>query len=61
MAWHVWTLLEYVFGLRMSATGGVTCKPCLPKAWKNAKLTRRFAGKTYTLTVTDGNVTLSEE
>ena len=61
VAWHIWTLLEYVFGLRMSATEGVTCKPCLPKDWKNVKLTRRFAGKTYTLTVKDGNATLTEE
>ena len=60
VAWHFWTLTEYILGLRCSATDGVQCDPCLPKAWHNAKVTRRFGGKVYTLTIQNSIPLLTE-
>ena len=61
VAWHFWTLVEYIIGFRMSATHGVEWKPCLSAAWKDVEVTRRFGGKTYVLTVKDGKGTVREE
>lgn len=58
VAWHFWVILEYIFGLKLSASNGAELKPCLPKEWQNVKLTRRFGNKTYQLTVSDGNADL---
>ena len=58
VAWHFWVLAEYIFGLQMSATEGVKVNPHLPKKWKSAKLTRRFNGKTYELSIVDGKADL---
>lgn len=60
VAWHIWTLLEYILGLRCSAAHGVEYKPCVPASWKNYSVTRRFAGKTCTLTVKDGKGEITE-
>lgn len=60
VAWHFWVLIEYIFGMRMSATDGTVLKPCLPKSWNNVKLTRRFGGKNYLLTVKDGQSSITE-
>lgn len=58
VAWHFWVILEYIFGLQMSATNGIQLNPCLPKEWNNTKLTRKFGDKTYELTVSDGETEL---
>ena len=60
VAWHFWVILEYIFGLQMSATNGVKVNPCLPKEWNNVKLTRRFGEKKFELTINDGKCKLSE-
>ncbi len=60
VAWHIWVLLGYMIGFR-AGTDGVEVKPCLPESWKHVKLTRRFGGKTYTLTVKNGKAKLTEE
>ncbi len=60
VAWHIWVLLEYVFGFR-AGVDGVEIKPCLPKSWTNVKLTRKFGGKTYVLAIKNGKAKLTEQ
>lgn len=54
VAWHFWVLLEYMIGFHAGASTGIEIKPCLPKAWDHVKVTRRYGGKVYTLTI-DGD------
>lgn len=60
VSWHVWVILEYICGMRMSATDGVELKPCLPKHWDNITVTRKFGNDTYKLTVKNGNCNLEK-
>ena len=60
VAWHYWTLIEYMIGFRVSASNGVSYAPCLPAAWKSLTVARVFAGKTYTLTVKGGEASITE-
>jgi cellobiose phosphorylase len=61
VAWHFWVLLEYMIGFHAGATTGIEIKPCLPAAWKDVKVTRRYGGKTYVLTIHDGQTELVEQ
>lgn len=54
VAWHFWVVLEHMMGMRTSTANGISVKPCLPDAWKNATLVRKFAGETYSLVFNDG-------
>ncbi|MBR0443641.1 MAG: hypothetical protein IIX15_04805 [Clostridia bacterium] len=61
VAWHFWVLLEYMIGFRAGATTGIELKPCLPKAWDRVKVTRRYGGKVYTLTIDGDKHELAEQ
>lgn len=60
VAWHFWTLLEYIIGFRTSASHGIELKPCLPNAWKEIKVVRRYSNKTYTVNIRDGKGLIEE-
>lgn len=59
VAWHIWVLLEHIFGLNLSATNGAQLKSNIPSSWKIAKLTRKFGDKIYTVTYKDGKEVLT--
>ena len=41
---------QYILGVK-AAWEGLRIKPCLPKEWKNAVVTRRFRGCDYTIEI----------
>lgn len=49
-AWTFRVGTEWICGVR-PAYDGLTIDPCLPSAWKGFRMTRRFRGATYRITV----------
>ena len=49
-AWMYIAVTQYILGVK-AAWEGLRIKPCLPKEWKNAVVTRRFRGCDYTIEI----------
>lgn len=52
-----WTFVagtQYIVGVR-PAMDGLIVDPCIPKAWDKMKITRKFRGATYKISVTNPN------
>ena len=49
-AWMTIAVQQYMFGLKPKMDG-LEIKPCLPAAWKTAKVKRIFRGCTYDITM----------
>jgi cellobiose phosphorylase/cellobionic acid phosphorylase len=50
VGWMLWTTLEYVLGMRATARGLVV-DPCIPQAWPEFTVERRFRNARYRITV----------
>ena len=50
-AWMYVAVTQYMFGIR-AKWDGLEIDPCLPKEMLPAKITRKFRGKTYNITIT---------
>ncbi len=50
-AWMYVAVTQYMFGIR-AKYDGLTIDPCLPQEMLPAKVTRKFRGKTYNITIT---------
>jgi cellobiose phosphorylase len=53
-SWSYQAATRYILGL-MPAYAGLEVNPCIPKAWKGFKVTRRFRGATYHIEVKNPN------
>jgi len=49
-AWMYAVSTKYILGI-LPAYDGLAINPCIPKAWKEFKVTRKFRGVTYKITV----------
>ena len=51
--WLYRAITEYIFGVK-AVKGGLEIKPCFPKLWNGAKVTRFFRGATYEIELKRG-------
>ncbi|MBZ4652660.1 MAG: cellobiose phosphorylase [Proteiniphilum sp.] len=49
-AWNFYTISQYILGIRPSYDG-LIIDPCIPPEWEHYRVTRRFRGSTYHITV----------
>ena len=49
-AWNFYTISQYILGIR-TAYDGLIIDPCIPPDWEHYRVTRRFRGATYHITV----------
>ncbi len=49
-AWSYFSATRYILGIK-PAVDGLLIDPCIPSAWEDFKVTRKFRGKTYHITV----------
>ena len=49
-AWNFYTISQYILGIR-TAYDGLIIDPCIPPEWEHYRVTRRFRGATYHITV----------
>jgi cellobiose phosphorylase len=49
-AWNFYTISQYILGIR-SSYDGLIIDPCIPPEWEHYRVTRRFRGSTYHITV----------
>lgn len=49
-AWNFYAISQYILGIRTDYKG-LKIDPCIPKSWKGFKVTRKFRGVTYHITV----------
>lgn len=53
-AWNFAAITQYILGVKPDYNG-LSVNPCIPKAWKGFKVTRKFRGATYHINVTNPN------
>ena len=53
-AWNFYAISQYILGIRTEYKG-LKIDPCIPKSWKNFKITRKFRGVNYNITVNNPN------
>ena len=53
-AWNFYAITQYILGVK-PAYDGLMINPCIPKEWKGFKLTRKFRGATYNISVENPN------
>jgi len=53
-AWNFAAITQYILGVKPDYNG-LSVDPCIPKAWKGFKVTRKFRGATYHINVTNPN------
>ncbi|MDA3811554.1 MAG: glycosyl transferase [Spirochaetaceae bacterium] len=51
-SWNYYAITQYILGIRPDYEG-LLIDPCIPKAWKNYKITRVFRGDTYIITISN--------
>ena len=49
-AWNYYAITQYILGIK-PAYEGLEINPCIPSAWKEYQVKRRFRGATYNITV----------
>ncbi|RPI03863.1 MAG: glycosyl transferase [Calditrichaeota bacterium] len=49
-SWSFVSISQYILGVRPGLTG-LVIDPCIPKAWKEYKVIRKFRGKEYEITI----------
>lgn len=49
-AWNYYAITQYILGIK-PAYEGLEINPCIPSAWKEYQVKRRFRGATYDITV----------
>ena len=49
-AWNWYAITQYILGIKPSY-GGIEIDPCICSEWKEYKVTRRFRGSVYEITV----------
>ncbi len=49
-AWNFYTISQYILGIRPDYDG-LVIEPCIPPEWEQYRVTRRFRGATYQITV----------
>ncbi|MBN1118366.1 MAG: glycosyl transferase [Bacteroidales bacterium] len=49
-AWNYYTISQYILGVKPDYNG-LLIDPCVPKDWKKFKVTRKFRGASYEITV----------
>ena len=49
-AWNFYTISQYILGIR-PAYNGLEIAPCIPKAWKGYKISRKFRGAEYRISI----------
>ncbi len=49
-AWNYYAMTQFILGIR-PAYDGLKVDPCIPSDWKGFKVTRKFRGATYEITV----------
>ncbi|EFM10461.1 glycosyltransferase 36 [Paenibacillus curdlanolyticus YK9] len=52
VGWMLWTVMDYVLGVRATAEG-LTISPCIPAEWPFYKVTRTFGGATYVINISN--------
>jgi cellobiose phosphorylase len=53
-AWNFYAISQYILGIRTEYKG-LKIDPCIPKSWKGFKITRKFRGVNYKITVNNPN------
>lgn len=53
-AWNFYAISQYILGIRTEYKG-LKIDPCIPKSWKGFKITRKFRGVNYNITVNNPN------
>ncbi len=53
-AWNYYAITQYILGIRPTYKG-LEIDPCIPKSWDSFKVTRKFRGATYHITITNPN------
>jgi len=49
-SWNFYAITQYILGIKPHYNG-LEVSPCIPKDWKGFKVTRKFRGATYNITV----------
>ncbi|MCA0363471.1 MAG: glycosyl transferase [Bacteroidetes bacterium] len=49
-SWNFYAISQYIFGIRPDYDG-LMVDPCIPNDWKEAKITRKFRGATYRISI----------
>ena len=49
-AWNYYTIAQYILGIQPDYHG-LKIDPCIPKAWKEYKVNRKFRGVNYKITI----------
>lgn len=53
-AWNFYAISQYILGIQPDFDG-LRIEPCIPKNWKGYKVTRKFRGATYHISVMNDN------
>ncbi len=53
-AWSFIGLSNYILGIKPDYDG-LVIDPCIPKEWKEYKVTRKFRGRTFNITIKNPN------
>lgn len=53
-AWNYYTITQYILGIRPTYSG-LEIDPCIPSDWKSYKVSRKFRGATYHITINNPN------
>ncbi|MCF7805724.1 MAG: glycosyl transferase [Candidatus Marinimicrobia bacterium] len=53
-AWNYYAITQYILGIR-PGYDGLTIEPCIPKEWNGFRVTRKFRGATYHISVVNGD------
>ena len=53
-SWNFYAISQYILGIR-PVYSGLEIDPCIPTEWKSYKVTRKFRGATYDITVNNPN------
>ncbi len=49
-AWNYYAITQFILGIK-PAYDGLDVNPCIPKSWKNFKVTRKFRGTVYHISI----------
>jgi len=49
-AWNYYAITQFILGIK-PAYNGLDVNPCIPKSWKNFKITRKFRGTVYHINI----------
>jgi cellobiose phosphorylase len=53
-SWNFYAISQYILGIR-PVYNGLDIDPCIPTGWKSYKVTRKFRGATFDITVNNPN------